>query len=125
MAEGHWNSVRTLSTLEDVVVCPVCGSKRVGATSPGLKELPKTVKRKLAGRSVSKEEEKEYRKASFIAELVTRYGKKALVVLAGRGVGPQRASRILRPGLTDRLMMLREIADAEREYARTRPFWGD
>ena len=125
MAEGHWNSVRTLSTLEEVVACPLCGSKRIGATSPGYTELKKTVKKKLSGKPVSKDEEKDFRRVSLIAELVARYGRKALVVLAGRGIGPQRASRILRPGLTDRLTILREIADAEKEYARTRPFWGD
>jgi ATP-dependent Lhr-like helicase len=60
-----------------------------------------------------------------MATLVSNYGKRALLVLAGRGIGATTAARILKPGLTDRHSILREIAKAEKEYARTRPFWRD
>ncbi|MGD2073187.1 MAG: hypothetical protein PVG65_06840, partial [Candidatus Thorarchaeota archaeon] len=81
--------------------------------------------KRKSGRQLSPDEEKEYKRAALMAELVSRYGKKALLVLAGRGVGVRTASRILKPGLTNRLEILKEIAKAEKEYAKTRPFWDD
>jgi ATP-dependent Lhr-like helicase len=123
MAADHWNSVRTLSTLDDDVRCPICESKMIAAISPTKKDFPKIVAKRVRGERLTKSEEKEQRAASLIAELVSRYGKTALMVLAGRGIGATTASRILRPGLKDRLEILRAIAKGELQYERTRPFW--
>jgi ATP-dependent Lhr-like helicase len=125
MGSGDWESIRTISTLEDIIECPVCESKMIAAQYlTGLK-MKKILTKRKSGRQLSTEEEKEYKKAVLIAELVSRYGKKALLVLAGRGVGARTASRILRPRLTNRLEILKEIAKAEKQYAKTRPFWDD
>ncbi|MGY5875578.1 MAG: DEAD/DEAH box helicase [Candidatus Thorarchaeota archaeon] len=121
---GDWNSVRTVSTLEDEVKCPVCDSTMIAVLPAPELGFPKIVRKRVAGKLLTKEEEKEYYARSLTATLVSSYGKRALIVLAGRGIGPQTASRILRPGLTERLDILREIAKAEMEYARTRPYWG-
>ena len=123
MAENHWNSVRTVTTMEDVVTCPICESKMIGVLQLSDKDFPKLLEKRLRGESLTKEEEKKYRAASLTAELVSRYGKTALLVLAGRGIGPTTASRILSPGLKERLQILRAIAKGELQYERTRPFW--
>jgi ATP-dependent Lhr-like helicase len=123
MATDHWNSVRTLSTLDDDIICPICESRMVAAISPTSKDFPKVVKKRVRGEKLTRSEEKEYKAASLSAELVSRYGKTALLVLAGRGIGATTASRILRPGLKDRLEILRAIAKGELQYERTRPYW--
>jgi ATP-dependent Lhr-like helicase len=123
MAEGHWNSVRTLSTLEDIVVCPICESTMIAATSPTKNDIPKIVAKRKRGETLTKPEEKEHKAAALTAELVSRYGKTALMVLAGRGIGPTTAARILKPRLKDRLEILREIAKGELQYERTRQYW--
>ncbi|MFW9850092.1 MAG: DEAD/DEAH box helicase [Candidatus Thorarchaeota archaeon] len=123
MGKGDWNSVRTVSTLDDEVSCPVCGSKMIAAVRPSDTDLVKVVKMRIQGKSLSKEEEKVFKAGGLVANLVSQYGKHALFVLAGRGIGPRTASRLLRPGMTDRLTALRAIAAAEREYERTKPFW--
>ncbi|MCK5150988.1 MAG: hypothetical protein KAQ65_04070, partial [Candidatus Thorarchaeota archaeon] len=64
-----------------------------------------------------------FKAGGLVADLVARYGRHALFVLAGRGIGPRTASRLLRPGMTDRLTALRAISVAEKEYERTKPFW--
>jgi ATP-dependent Lhr-like helicase len=125
MAKGDWNSTRTVSTMEDVVECPVCGSRMIAVLPPTDKEFTKIVAKRVAGKHLTKSEEKKYRAGGLMATLVSDYGKRALLVLAGRGIGATTAARILKPGLIDRHSLLREIAKAEREYARTRPFWGD
>jgi len=123
MANGDWESVRTISTLDDPVVCPKCGSQMIAAISPSESTLMAIIKMRRDGKTLSSEEMMQYSAAVLTAELISTYGKKALMVLAAHGIGPRTASRVLRPGITDRLALLREIVRAEREYARTRPFW--
>ncbi|MFW9868785.1 MAG: DEAD/DEAH box helicase [Candidatus Thorarchaeota archaeon] len=123
MAEGHWNSVRTVSTLEDIVTCPICESKMIAATTPTKNDIPKIVAKLKRGEKLTKTEEKEHRAAALTAELVSTYGKTALIVLAGRGIGATTAARILKPRLRDRLEILREIAKGELQYERTREYW--
>ncbi|MFW9943690.1 MAG: DEAD/DEAH box helicase [Candidatus Sifarchaeia archaeon] len=125
MGNGDWNSVRTVSSMDDRVSCPVCGSTMIAVLHQKNTEFTKIVKKQIAGRPLTRDENKNYKAGGLTATLVSDYGKKALLVLAGRGVGPKTASRILRPGLDDRHSLLKEIAKAEKEYARTRPFWSD
>ncbi|TFG13466.1 DEAD/DEAH box helicase [Candidatus Thorarchaeota archaeon] len=123
MAKNDWNSVRTISTLDDEITCPICNSRMIAAVRERVKNLPTILRKVKAGEMLSGEEKKRYENASLTASLVAQYGKKALLALAGRGIGPTTASRVLRPGQTDRLTLLHSIAKAEQEYERTRPFW--
>lgn len=123
MANGDWDSVRTISTLGDTIECPNCGSRMIAVMSPSDSTLMTIMKMRRDGKSLSNEEMMEYSAAVLTAELVSTYGKKALMVLAAHGIGPRTASRVLQSATTDRLTLLREIVRAEREYARTRPFW--
>ncbi len=122
MGDGDWSSIRTLKTISHNVKCPLCGSKRIAVTFPNDSRLLKIVQMVRRGNLLSQEDEKRFKNADLVATLVANYGKQALIVMAGRGIGPKGASRILRPGLC-RIDLLRLIAKAEREYARTRPFW--
>jgi ATP-dependent Lhr-like helicase len=123
MAQGHWDSIRTISTFEDVVECPICGSKMIAALPISEKNFTKLIAKRVKGEPFTKEEEKRYLVAVLTAELISRYGKTALLVLAGRGIGATTASRILEPGLIERLEILKAIAKGELQYERTRPYW--
>jgi ATP-dependent Lhr-like helicase len=59
-----------------------------------------------------------------VASLVNNFGRKALIVLAGHGVGADTAARILRNYVDDDLMY-RGIYEAEKQYVITRGFWND
>lgn len=76
--------------------CPRCGSKMLG---------------------VAKE-----RKMAKSASLVATYGRKALLVMAGYGIGADTAARILAKQ-KDGYELLKEIMEAEITYSRTRRFW--
>lgn len=80
--------------------CPNCGAKLIGVFY-----------------------ERENKKAvNLSANLFLSYGRKALLTMAGRGVGPETASRILsRAGNETELLKL--ILKAEKLYARTKRFW--
>ena len=50
------------------------------------------------------------------------YGKKGVMTLAARGVGPKTAMKILREAKDEDDLMMK-ILNAERQYFRTRRFW--
>jgi ATP-dependent Lhr-like helicase len=56
------------------------------------------------------------------AELYLNYRRKLLLVLAGRGIGPETAKKILARG-KDKKTLLKLILKAEKLYARTKRFW--
>jgi ATP-dependent Lhr-like helicase len=57
------------------------------------------------------------------AELLAHYGDRALYALAGRGIGPETARRLLMRLYRDDEAFFTEVLRAERAYARTRVFW--
>ena len=57
------------------------------------------------------------------ASIVNAYGNIAALVLAGRGVGPDVAGRILGKMHVDEDDLLRDIMASEVTYARTKQFW--
>jgi ATP-dependent Lhr-like helicase len=77
------------------------------------------------------EENKEVKRLHKNASLVLSYGKFAVLALVGRGIGPDTAARIL--GRYNKLELtkseereikfLRDILQAELQYAKTRGFW--
>ncbi len=58
-----------------------------------------------------------------VASLVSAHGKKAVMALAARGVGPDTAARILRGLHETEEDFLRDVLAAEVNYARTKRFW--
>jgi ATP-dependent Lhr-like helicase len=71
----------------------------------------------------SEEEKKELKRIYKNANLVMANGKKAVMALVGRGVGPDTAARILAKNSMDEEELLRDILAAEVNYARTKRFW--
>ncbi|MGV9103017.1 MAG: DEAD/DEAH box helicase [Candidatus Thorarchaeota archaeon] len=118
-----WHTIRTISTLESTIKCPTCESKMIAIGRPSSSRLEKALEKAHRGQELTSEDEKILEKANLTAILVANYGRKALITLAGRGIGPTTAARILRPSTMDRISLLREIAKAEKQYARTSQFW--
>ncbi len=69
------------------------------------------------------DDEKEIKKIRKNANLILSHDKKALLCLAGRGIGVDTASRILRKRHETEEEFLRDILGAEINYARTKRFW--
>ncbi|MFQ6075272.1 MAG: DEAD/DEAH box helicase [Candidatus Bathyarchaeia archaeon] len=115
--------VRSVRTLRDRVRCPRCGSTLMAATYPTDLGLIRIAKRRMSGRALTKEEEKTWLTAWRSASLVQTYGKRAVVALAARGVGPKTATRILGRFHRTEEEFYMDIIRAERDYVRTRAFW--
>jgi len=83
----------------------------------------KIAKKKLKKKELSNEEMKEFQSMRRSADLVIVYGKKAVLVLAGRGIGPQTAARILSMLQPTKEKLLKDILEAEKEFIRTKKYW--
>ena len=88
------------------LVCPQCNSRMVALLHP--MEAEKEVSAKKLNKSAS---------------LARSNGERAALVIAGRGIGPDTAGRILRKQLGDESELVKAIIEAEITYARTRRFW--
>jgi ATP-dependent Lhr-like helicase len=72
---------------------------------------------------LTEEELKELTQARRAADLVLSYGRKALVALEVKGVGPETASRILGKMHPREEEFYMDLLKAKIQYLRTREFW--
>ncbi|NWG37997.1 DEAD/DEAH box helicase [Nitrososphaera sp.] len=121
---GKWERVMETREVPEVITCPSCRSKLVTATFWSDYDMSKVIQRRLAGGKLSDEENHRFERAWKVASLVNNFGRKALVVLAGHGVGADTAARILRNYIDDE-QVYRSIYEAEKQYVITRGFWND
>jgi len=123
MFNGDWDAVRIVGDIPERIRCPKCGSTLVAATYRTNDLLVPIVKKRKRGMKLSRDEDHIWRQATLSASLVQNAGKRAVIVMSGRGVGPSTATRILRKVHHKEADLYVDILKAEREYARTRLFW--
>jgi ATP-dependent Lhr-like helicase len=127
MSCGQWTEGEKIRDLQEQPVCRKCGSKLLAPlySSQDAEHVYEVLKRRREGKEVSEEELKELTQARRTADLVLSYGKKAIIALEVKGVGPETASRILgkmHPKNDDFFM---DLLKAKILYLRTREFWKD
>ena len=105
--------------LPEKIKCAKCGGVLMAAIQPYVKSQFDILKKGPA----SEEQRKELKRIYKNANLVMAHGKKAVITLVGRGVGPDTAARILARVHTEEDEFLRDILAAEIIYARTKKFW--
>jgi len=115
-----WDRKQQIKRVRDQPSCPQCGSTRIAALNPWAEEVVSAVRTDDKDDEQEKMTERAYRSAS----LVQSHGKRAVVALAARGVGPHNAARIINRLREDEDEFYRDILRQEREYARTQSFWG-
>ena len=102
-------------------VCPRCEGLMIALVKDYDRESIKVCAKDKE--DMTKEEAKTYTKLRRVANLVSTNGPRAAMVLAGRGVGPETAMRILRNSYRDEDDFLREIMSAEITFAKNKRFW--
>lgn len=118
-----WRSLREVCRVPDRPECPLCGSRMIAALKPWEDEEIKIVR--MPEEKKSAEDKRRTKRVYRNANLVLTYGKTAAIALASRGLGPETAARVIKKLHSDELEFYRDILRAEREYARTKRFWGD
>jgi ATP-dependent Lhr-like helicase len=121
---GKWERVMETKEVPEEIICPYCRSRLVTTTFWSDNEMSKIIKIRLAGGKLSAEDNHKFERAWKVASLVNNFGKKAIIVLSGHGVGADTAARILRNYVDDE-QVYRSIYEAERQYVITRGFWAD
>ncbi|NHN48767.1 DEAD/DEAH box helicase [Halostella sp. JP-L12] len=115
-----WEVKKPVRRVRDQPQCPECGSTRIAALNPWADEVVKAVRAEEKDEEQEKQTERAYRAGS----LVQAHGKRAVIALAARGVGPHNAARIINKLREDEDAFYRDILAQERQYARTQSFWG-
>ena len=119
---GKWERVTETCDVKSILVCPYCKGRQITATFYSDYELPKIIRKKHEGRKLSPDEKHKFDRAWKVSSLVENFGKLAITVISGYGVGADTAARILR-NMVDEEHLFKQIYEAERQYVVTRGFW--
>jgi ATP-dependent Lhr-like helicase len=119
---GKWERVVQTGEIQKIPICSHCKSRQIAATFYSDYDLAKIIQKKITGKKISAEENHKFSRAWKTASLLENFGKTALIVLSGYGIGADTASRILR-NMIDEETLYRQIYEAERLYVTTRGFW--
>lgn len=121
---GKWERLVETREVVDSISCKKCGSRLITTTFSSDYELSKIILNKLKGSEINSEQNHKFERAWKTASLINNFGKKALTVLSGYGIGVETAARILRNYVDDE-NLYKNIYDAERQYVTNRGFWND
>ena len=113
-----WKSRTVVSRVPDHPQCPKCGARLIAALKPYEEDQYALIKKPKKSTEEKAVEQRLLRNAN----IVLSSGKKAVIALSARGVGPENASRILGT-LTEGDAFYREILKAERNFVQTHRYW--
>ena len=119
---GKWERVVETNEVKNILICPYCKARQITATFYSDYDLPKIIQKKHAGKKLSSDEKHKFDRAWKVSSLIENFGKIAITVLSGYGVGADTAARILR-NMVDEEYLFKQIYEAERQYVVTRGFW--
>ncbi|PIW33574.1 MAG: Lhr helicase [Nitrosopumilales archaeon CG15_BIG_FIL_POST_REV_8_21_14_020_37_12] len=119
---GKWERVIETSEAKNILVCPYCKGRQITATFYSDYDLPKIIRKKHEGKKLTPDEKHKFERAWKVSSLIENFGKIAITVMSGYGVGADTAARILR-NMVDEEHLFRQIYEAERQYVVTRGFW--
>ena len=121
---GKWQLAIITKEAKENLICKYCKSRQITSTFYSDYDLIKIIQKKHKGKKLSSEENHKFKRAWKVASLIQTFGKNAIIVLSGYGIGADTAARILR-NFIDEELMYKQIYEAERQYVMTRGFWDD
>jgi len=119
---GRWQMPVMTMEVSSSLKCPRCKARQITATFHTDYDLPELVQKRQSGEELSAAEKRKLDRAWKVASLIENFGRKAVLVISGRGIGADTAARILR-NMPDEADIYEHIYNAEKQYARTRSYW--
>ena len=120
---GNYSITNFVKNVESEPRCRKCQSKLIAVIKPHRTEAQEIVKKWLKGKELTEEEKEKLEFIKRSADLCIVYGKKAAIVLAGRGIGPQTATRILSRMHRNEDEFYKDILKAEKEFIKNKKYW--
>lgn len=118
-----WSTLTRVKRLSKYPKCKNCGARFLTIVSWRGRKVENIFKRALKGEELREEEIRILNRKRKAGNLILTYGKKAIIAMAARGVGPTTVTRILTHPQESELDFYRAILKQERLYARTHEFW--
>ena len=119
---GKWVKVVETNEIKNSLSCRYCKGRQITTTFYSDYDLPKIIQKKHQGKKISTDEKHKFDRAWKVSSLIENFGKTAIIVLSGYGIGADTAARILR-NMVDEENLYKQIYEAERQYVMTRGFW--
>ena len=119
---GKWEKLVETNEVKNILICPYCKSRQITATFYSDYDLPKIIRKKNDRKKLTAEEKHKFERAWKVSSLIENFGKTAITVMSGYGIGADTAARILR-NMVDEEHLFKQIYEAERQYVVTRGFW--
>jgi len=111
-----------MKDLPDSIKCKKCGARLITVIKPYDRDKEKLLRKFISKKPLEKAELEAVNDMMDTAGMVAGSGREAIIALAGRGVGPRAAARILlRQSTGDELF--RDILKEEQKFSRTKQFW--
>ncbi|MDI6904445.1 MAG: hypothetical protein QMD13_02990 [Candidatus Bathyarchaeia archaeon] len=125
MSCGKWTTQKKIRSLSEQPSCKECKSKLLALIRPN--QNPSVIrgilKKRLGDKELTEEELENLTHARRTADLVLSYGKKAIIALEVKGVGPETAFRILGKMHQKEDDFYMDLLKAKIQYLRTREYW--
>ncbi|MEM4714951.1 MAG: DEAD/DEAH box helicase [Candidatus Nitrosocaldus sp.] len=120
------NRIVEVGNAPEQIACLKCNSRIVAAIHPYDDDTYNAILLKVRNARLDGEQEHRFRRAWKSASLVHTFGRRALLVLSGYGIGVDTAARMLKNYAYEQdEMLVKYIYEAERQYITTRGFWDD
>ncbi len=119
---GKWQLAIITEKIKENLFCKYCKGRQITTTFYSDHDLVKIIQKKYNRKKLTSEENHRFKRAWKVASLIETFGKDAIIVLSGYGIGADTGARILR-NMIDKDLMYKQIYEAERQYVMTRGFW--
>jgi ATP-dependent Lhr-like helicase len=121
---NSWQAEVKVSEAKNYPACPKCGSRAIAVLRSYEADAIHVFMRWRRGEKLTKEEMKLVEKVRHSANLFMSHGHKAVLTLAGHGIGPATA-RVILAKSPDMESLLRNILEAEVNFTKNRKYWED
>jgi len=124
---GNQMEEKRIRELPEKLACEKCGVGLLAHLRPSHdpRMVQDILRRRLDGKELTPEELGQLTHARRTADLVLSHGRKALIALQVRGIGPETAFRILGKMHYDEDEFYMDLLKAKIQYLRTRPYWDE